>query len=31
MNKWNYHGLSVAEVEDRVSLGRSNKTDTSAS
>lgn len=31
MNKWNYHGLSVAEVEDRVSLGRSNKSDTSAS
>ncbi len=27
MEKWNYHGLSAAEVEDRVRLGRSNRTD----
>lgn len=31
MADWNYHGLSAAEVEDRIRLGRSNRTDISVS
>ena len=31
MTRWNYHGLSAAEVEDRMRLGRANKTDISVS
>lgn len=31
MAEWNYHGLSSAEVEDRILLGRSNRTDVSIS
>lgn len=31
MSDWNYHGLSAAEVEDRVRLGKYNRTDISIS
>lgn len=31
MSDWNYHGLSSAEVEDRVRMGKYNKTDISIS
>ena len=31
MSDWNYHGLSSAEVEDRVRLGKYNRTDISIS
>ncbi|MDO4522797.1 MAG: HAD-IC family P-type ATPase [Eubacteriales bacterium] len=31
MKEWNYHGLSLAEVEDRNRMGRSNKTENNIS